>query len=146
MMNHVTYHHYGASVIHAPIAQLRRDMHAVLNVPPDALRAAEHATTVLQEMTDHPSGTHVLTYRSTLCAPEIAGYSAACTLTSVADAPHTIFVEWMRDYRPAAPTDHDRMRAFVSALIDQDRAIASRLAAEYGGAEVFYIDYTLGGA
>ena len=145
-MNHITYHHYGASVIHAPINQLRRDMHAVLNMASDALRAAEHTATVREQATDDPSGTHVLLYRSTLCAPEIAEYSATCTLAGVADAPHTTFVEWMREYRPAALTDHDQIKPFVSAMIDQDREIASRFAAEYGNPEVFYIDYTLGGA
>jgi hypothetical protein len=145
-MNHVTYHHYGASVIHAPINQLRRDMYAVLTLPPDALLAADHAAAVLEGVTDCPSRTRVLTCRSTIGAPEIAEYRAACTLTSVADAPHATFIEWTREYRPATPTDHDRMQAVVSALIEQDRTIASRLACDYGSTEVFYIDYTLGGA
>jgi hypothetical protein len=145
-MSHMSYHHYGASVIHAPITQLRRDMHTALDITPDALRMAEHTTTTLQEVTDHSSGAHVLTYCSTVYALELAEYSATCTLASVADAPHTTFVEWMREYRPTLPADHDQIRAFVSTLIDQDRAIASRLEAEYGSSEVFYIDYTLGGA
>src|SRR5262245_55513389 len=141
-MNHRTYHHYGASVIHAPISQLRRDMHAALVIAPDALHTAEHATMVLQEATDCRAEAHALTYRSTMTAPELDEYSATCTLASVADAPHTTFVEWTREYRPAVAIDHDRIRAFVSTLVDQDRAIASRLEAEYGSTEVFYIDYT----
>jgi hypothetical protein len=156
-----TYHHYGASVINAPIDQLQREMHTILNVPEDTARAARRAigttaaavaeqsqpcvqlddTTILEEVIDRVSGTHTLTYRSTTCAPEVAQYVATCTLQRVADAPNTTFVEWMRMYRPAG---HDQIRRFVSALVDQDQAIASRFAAEYGSAEVLYIDYTLG--
>jgi hypothetical protein len=138
----VTYHHYGATVLNAPINQLRCDMHAVLNVAQDTVRT----TAVMEEGIDSVAGTHTLTYRSTTCAPEIAEYVATCTLQRVADAPHTTFVEWMRAYRPAAPTDNDQIRPFVSSLVDQDQAIASRFAAEYGSTEVLYIDYTLGGA
>jgi hypothetical protein len=145
-MNQLTYHHYGASVIRAPINQLRRDLQAVLHVPADALCAARHTTEALEEVTDCRSGTRVLTCRSTVAVPEFAEYRAVYTLTSQADTPHTTLVEWTREYRPATPTDHDRTRAFVSALVEQDRAIASRLAAEYENSEVFYIDYTLGGA
>jgi hypothetical protein len=86
----------------------------------------------------------MLTYRSTMGAPEIAEYVATWTLTCSADAPHMTFVEWMREYRPAALTNHDQLRPFVSALIDQDRDIAARFAAQYGSPEVVYIDYTLG--
>jgi len=166
----VTYHHYGASVIHAPLAQLRRDMHAILNVPADLVRAAGRATdvaaaasseqgrpcvqlaiqlgatAVLEEAIDSMAGKHTLIYRSTSCAPGIAEYVATCTLQCVEDAPHTTFVEWMRAYRPAARADDDQIRPFVSSLLDQDQAITSRLAAEYGSPEVLYIDYTLGGA
>ena len=88
----------------------------------------------------------MLTYCSTVYALELKEYSATCTLASVADAPHTTFVEWMRAYRPAARADDDQIRPFVSSLLDQDQAITSRLAAEYGSPEVLYIDYTLGGA
>jgi hypothetical protein len=145
-MNQLTYHHYGATVLNAPIAQLRRDMHTILNVPPDLVRTRGHTAAVLEEVIDRVAGTHTLAYRSTVCAPEIAEYVATCTLACGADAPHTTFIEWMREYRPAALTDNDQMRPFVSALIDQDQAIAAQFAAEYGSTEVFYIDYTLGGA
>lgn len=165
----LTYHHYGASLIHAPIAQLRRDMQAILNAPADLVRAAERATdaavaasseqgrpavqlaiqlgaiAVLEEAIDGVAGKHTLTYRSTTCTSEIAEYVATCTLLCVEEAPHTTFVEWMREYRPAARADHEQIRPFVSSLLDQDQAIASRLATEYGSAEVLYIDYTLGG-
>ena len=165
----VTYHNYGASVINAPIAQLRQDMHAILNVPADLVRAAGcatdaaagaspeqgqpfvqlaiqlGATAVLEEAIDRVARKHTLTYRATTCAPEIAEYVATCTLQCVEEAPHTTFVEWMRVYRPAARTVQDQIRLFVNSLVDQDQAIISRLAAEYGSAEVLYIDYTLGG-
>jgi hypothetical protein len=166
----VSYHHYGATVLNAPINQLRRNMHSILNVPEDTVRAARRATgvpaaalaepsqpcfqlaiqlgetAVLEEKIDGVAGTHTLTYRSTTCAPDIAEYVASCTLQRMADAPHTTFVEWMRAYRPAAPTVTDQIRPFVSSLVDQDQAIASRFAAEYGSTEVLYIDYTIGGA
>ena len=145
-MNLVTYHHYGASLIHAPIDRLRRDMYAALDSAPDALRAAERATTILAEVTDSSLGTHLLSYRSTMGAPELAQYSVICTLASVVDAPHCTFVEWTREYRPAVPADQARIRALVRALVDQDQAIASQLATKYGSTEVFCIDYTLGGA
>ena len=145
-MNQLTYHQYSATVLNAPIAQLRRDMQAILNVPPDLVRAGGFTTAVLEEVIDRVAGTHTLAYRSTTCAPEIAEYVATCTLACGADAPHTTFIEWMRAYRPAALTDNDQMRPFVSALINQDQAIASRFVAEYGSTEVFSIDYTLGGA
>ena len=145
-MNHVTYHHYGATILDAPIAQLHGDMVAILNVPLNLARPTAHPITVMEEMTDCAAGTHTLTYRSTMCVPEIAEYVATWTLARSADAPHTIMVEWMREYRPAAPINHDQIRPFVSAQIDQDRVIASRFAAEYGSPEIVYIDYTLGGA
>jgi hypothetical protein len=145
MMNCVTYHHYGATILDASIAQLRGDIDVILNTSLDLARPIGRPSTILKETTDCAAGTHTLTYRSTLCAPEIAEYSATYTLASVADAPHTTFVEWMREYRPAAPAGHDQISPFVSALIDQDRAIASWFAAEYGSPEVIYIDYTLGG-
>lgn len=169
-MMSVTFHHYGASVVNASIAQLRRDMHAMLNVPADLVRAAGRAanaaasasseqgrpfvqlaiqlgaTAFLEEAIDGVAGKHTLTYRSTTCAPEIAEYVATCTLQRLEDAPHMTFVEWMRAYRPAARADNDQIRPFVSSLLDQDQAITSRLAAEYGSPEVLCIDYTLGGA
>ena len=165
----VTFHHYGATVLDAPIHQLRRDMYTILNVPEVIVRTPRRATsvaavavaeqsqpcvqlaiepddtTVLEEVIDRVSGTHALTYHWTTCAPEIAEYVATCTLQRVADAPNTTFVEWTRAYRLAAPTDHDQVERFVRALVDQDQAIASRLAAEYSSTEVLYIDYTIGG-
>jgi hypothetical protein len=145
MMNHITYHHYGATILNAPIAQLYGDMDALLNVPLNLARMTGHPIKVMEEMTDCAAGTHTLTYRSTMCVPEIAEYVATWTLACIANAPHTTLVEWMREYRPAAPTTHEQIRPFVSALIDQDREIASRFAAEYSNPEVIYIDYTLGG-
>src|SRR6266540_2009925 len=103
----VTYHHYGATVLNAPVDHLRHDMFALLNVPQDSVRTAGRATgsadaasaelsrpclplamqigdtTVLEEVIDRVSGTHALTYRSTTCAPEIAEYVATCTLQSM---------------------------------------------------------------
>src|SRR5207244_3333213 len=35
----LTYHHYSASVIHAPINQLHCDMHSILSVQPDLIHA-----------------------------------------------------------------------------------------------------------
>ena len=165
----VTYHHYSAAVLNAPINQLGRDLHSILNVPQDTVYAARRATgsaaaalaeqsqpcvqlaiqlsdtTVLEEVIDRVAGTHALTYRSTACAPEIAEYVATCTLQRMADAPNNTFVEWMRAYRLAAHTDHDQIRPFVSTLVDQDQAIASWFAAAYGSAEILSIDYTIGG-
>ena len=143
-MNHVTYHHYGATILDAPIAQLHGDMDAILNAPLNLARTMGYTTAVIEEITNHMAGSHALTYRSTMGVPEIAKYVATWTLASVADAPHTTLVEWMREYRPAALTTHDQIRPFVSALIDQDREIASRFAAEYGSPEGIYLDYTLG--
>jgi hypothetical protein len=144
-MNHVTYHHYGATILDAPIAQLRGDMDTILNAPSALELSVGRTTGVLKEITGHRAGSHTLIYRSTMDVPEIAEYVTTWTLACVADAPHTTFVEWMREYRPATSTNHDQIRPIVSALIDQDRAIASRFAAEYGSPEVVYIDYTLGG-
>src|SRR5258708_39590535 len=121
MMNRVTYHHYGATILDASIAQLRGDMDAILNAPLNLARPIGHPNTILNETTDCAAGTHTLTYRSTMCAPELAEYVITWTLACVADAPHTTFVEWMREYRPAALTTHDQIRPFVSALIDPDR-------------------------
>src|SRR5215213_11127856 len=102
-MNHLTYHHYGATILDVPIAQLRCDMHTILNLP-SALEPSEgHRTGVLEEMTVCAAGTHTLTYRSTTCMPELAEYAATWTFACSAAAPHTIMVEWMREYRPAAP-------------------------------------------
>jgi hypothetical protein len=143
-MNQVTYHHYGATILNAPIAQLRRDIHAIFSIPSDLVRTVGHTAAVLEEAVDCGSGSHMLSYRSTLCAPELAEYCATYKLASVADAPHTTFVEWTRDYRPAEPVGRDQVQPLVSSLIDQDRALASRFSVEYGSAEVFYIDYTLG--
>src|SRR5215208_5174820 len=131
-MNHVTYHHYGATILDAPITQLHGDMDAILNLA----RTTGYTTAVIEEITDHAAGAHTLTYRSIEGVPEIAKYIATWTLASVADAPHTTFVEWMREYRPAVSGNHDQIQPFVSALIEQDRAIASRFAAEYGSPEV----------
>jgi hypothetical protein len=165
----VTYHHYSAAVLNAPINQLRRDLHTILSVPQSAMRAARRATgsataalvepsqpcvqlaiqlsdtTILEEEIDHVSGTHALTYRSTACAPEIAEYVATCTLQRMADASNNTFVEWMHTYQLAAHTDHDQIRPFISTLVDQDQAIASWFAAAYGSAEILSIDYTIGG-
>jgi len=145
MMNRETYHHYGATILDASIAQLRGDMDAILNAPLDLANPTGRPRTILKETTDCAAGTHTLTCRSTTCAPELAEYVITWTLACAADAPHTTFVEWMREYRPAAPAGHDQISPFVSTLIDQDRAIASWFAAEYGSPEVIYIDYTLGG-
>jgi len=103
-------------------------------------------TTILEEVIDRVSGMHALTYRSTACTPEIAEYIATCTLQHLADAPHTTFIEWTREYRLDADADHDRIHPFVSSLVDQDQMIASTFAAKYDNAEVLLIDYTLGGA
>jgi hypothetical protein len=146
MMNHVTYHHYGATILDAPIAELHGDMDAILNVPLNLAHPTRRPVTDMEKMTDCAAGTHTLTYRSTMGVPEIAEYVATWTLACIADAPHTTMVEWMREYRPAAPINHDQIRTFVSALIDQEREIALRFAAEYGNPEVIFIDYTLGGA
>jgi hypothetical protein len=51
--------------------------------------------------------------------------------------------EWMREYRPAALTDNDLIRAFVSTLVEQDQAIASWFAVTCCSAEVLSIDYTI---
>jgi hypothetical protein len=153
----LTYHYYSASIIHAPINQLHCDMHSILSMQPDLIHAGVSAaprwfstqlgtTVALEEASDRVAGTCTLTYRPTACAPEIAEYIATCTLQRVADAPHTTFVEWMRAYRPAASASHDQIDPFVSALLDQDQAIAAQLGAVYGSTEVFSIDYTLGGA
>jgi hypothetical protein len=166
----VTYHQYGATVLNAPIDHLRRDMYAILNVPHESVAPARHGigsidgalvemsqpcfplaiqfgdTTILEEVIDRVSGTHALTYRSTACTPEIAEYIATCTLQHLADAPHTTFIEWTREYRLDADADHDRIHPFVSSLVDQDQMIASTFAAKYDNAEVLLIDYTLGGA
>jgi hypothetical protein len=145
MMNHVTYHHYGATILDAPIAQLHCDMDTILNVPLNLACTIGHSSVVRQEMGDCAVGTHTMTYRSAMCVPEIAEYVATWTLARIGDAPHTTLVEWRREYRLAALITHDQIRPFVSALIDQDREIASRFAAEYDSPEVIYIDYTLGG-
>lgn len=152
----LTYHHYGASVIQAPINQLHCDMHNILSAQPDLIyadvSAVPHRSSIqlgtivaLEEASDRVAGTCTLTYRPTTYAPEIAEYTATCTLQRVADAPHTTFVEWMRAYRPAASASHDQIDPFLSALLEQDQAIAAQLAV-YGSSEVFWIDYTLGGA
>jgi hypothetical protein len=145
MMNHITYHHYGATILDAPIAQLHADIGALLDVPPDLVRTIGHPTTVTQQMSDCAAGAHTLICRSTVSVPEIAEYITTWTLACIADAPHTTLVEWMREYRPATSSDHDQIRPFVNTLIDQDRMIAARFAAEYGGSEVVYVNYTLGG-
>ena len=165
----ITYHHYSATVLNAPINQLRRDLHTILNLPQDTVRTTRRATgsaaaalaeqtqpcmqlaiqlsdtTILEEVIDRRSGMHALTYRSTGCALEIAEYVTTCTLQNMTDAPDNTFVEWMHAYRLAAHTDHDQIRPFVTTLVDQDQAIASWFAAAYGSAEVLSIDYTIGG-
>jgi hypothetical protein len=145
MMNHVTYHHYGATILEAPIAELHAGIGALLNVPLDLGRMIGHPTTVTEEMSGYAAGTHTLICRSTTSVPEIAEYITTWTLACIADAPHMTLVEWMREYRPAAPSEHDQIQPFVSTLLDHDRVIASLFATEYGGSEVVYIDYTLGG-
>jgi hypothetical protein len=164
----LTYHHYSATVLNTPINQLERDLYTILNVPKGIVCEARRATgsaaatlaeqshpcvqlsiqlsgtTVLEEAIDRVSGTHALTYRSTVCAPEITEYVATCTLQRMTNAPNTTFVEWMRAYRLAAHTNHEQLRPFVSALVDQDQAIASRFAAAHGSTEVLSIDYTIG--
>jgi len=129
----VTYHHYGASLIHAPIDQLRRDMQEMLGLPADIARGEEPM-----------AATYTLSYCPPTRAPGLVEYIIDCRLQCVADAPTATFVEWMRAYRPAAPVC--QVQTFARELAAQDRAIAARLAAEYGGAEVIYMDYTLGGA
>jgi hypothetical protein len=145
-MNQVTYHHYGTTILNAPIALLRRDLHTILSVPADLVHTVGCTTSVLEEVVDCASGSHTLIYRSTKGAPELAEYVASCMLACVADAPNTTFVEWEREYRPAESVNRDTVQPIVSALVEQDQAIASRLAADYGSTEVFFIDYTLGGA
>ena len=113
-MNHLTYHHYGATILDAPIAQLHGDMDAMLNLPMNLVPAGGHPITHMEELTDCAAGTHTLTYRSTTCMPEIAEYIATWTLARSADAPHSTMVEWTREYRPAAPINHDQIRTFVS--------------------------------
>ncbi|HJZ49327.1 MAG TPA: hypothetical protein VKE41_19255 [Roseiflexaceae bacterium] len=131
----LTHHHYGASLIHAPIDQLRREIHGILYTP-------LHAT--LEEAIDRTGTTYTLSYRPATGAPGIVEYVVTCTLQSVADASQATVVEWRRVYRTAAPVC--QVQSFVSAQVAQDQAIATRLAAKYRGAEVMYIDYTLGGA
>jgi hypothetical protein len=142
----ITYHHYGATVLNMPITQLPLNMLTILRLPIDRVGVAAHATIALEETGDGVAHTHTLTYRSNSCAAELAEYVVTCTLRPVADAPHTTFFEWMRAYRPATSVHDDQICSFVSAMVDQDQAIAARLAAECGGEEVLCIDYTLGAA
>jgi hypothetical protein len=128
----LTYHHYGASLIQAPIDNLQRDIQAVLDLPADIAGAAA------------PTAARTLTYRSATCAPGIDEYTVTCTLQSVADTPSATFVEWMRAYRPADAAGQEQIHRFNRALAARDQAVADRLAAEYDGAEVMYMDYTLG--
>ena len=129
----VTYHHYGASLIQAPIDQLRREMQAMLGLPAELARGDERA-----------AASYKLSYCPPTRAPGLVEYAITCTLQCVADAPAATFVEWMRIYRPAAPICH--INAFERELAARDRAIADRLAAEYSGTEVMYMNYTLGTA
>ena len=164
----ITYHHYGAGLIHAPIDQLRRDMQEMLGLPASIARGDEHAastaaavvaaphnahaqkalrpaaTALLEQAPDGSAATYTLSYRPPTRAPGLVDYSITCTLQCLVDAPDATFVEWMRAYRPAAPIC--QVQTFASELAAQDRAIAARLAARYSGAEVMYMDYTLGGA
>jgi hypothetical protein len=143
----LTYHHYGASFINAPIDQLRRDIQAMLDMPTNLAHAAASAAPgALADAIECPDATHMLTYRSTTCAPGIAEYVVTCSLQCVADAPAATFVEWMRAYRPAAAAGQEQIRTFARALVARDQAVANRLTTEYDGAEVMYMDYTLGGA
>jgi hypothetical protein len=154
----ITYHHYGASLIHAPIDHLQRDIQAMLDIPADLARAAASAVpraqpalqpaaaAILEEAIDCAAARRTLTYRSATSAPGIAEYVVTCTLESVADAPAATFVEWMRAYRPAIAAGQEQIGSFVRALAAQDQSVADRLAAEYNCAEVMYMDYTLGGA
>jgi hypothetical protein len=127
----VTYHHYGASLIHAPIEQLRRDMQEMLGMPADIAGGAERT-----------AASHTLSYCPPTHAPGLGGYKIICSLQCVADAPTATFVEWMRTYRPTAPICHTK--AFARELAAQDQLICDRLAAKYDGSEVVYMDYTLG--
>jgi hypothetical protein len=129
----LTYHHYGASLIQAPIEHLQRDIQAMLDMPTDLARAAASAAT------------DTLIYRSGTCAPGIAEYVVTCTLQPMADNPAATFVEWMRAYRPDAAADQEQICTYTRALTVRDQAVADRLAAEYDCAEVLYMDYTLGG-
>jgi len=141
----ITFHHYGAAVLGVPITQLRLDLQAILQMPAELVGRAEHATVDLEEASDGLASTHTLTYRSGSCVAAIGEYIAACTLRPVEGAPHTTLVEWTRAYRPAATSMAEQVRPFVGAMVGQDQAIAARLAADYAGAEVLYIDYSLGG-
>jgi hypothetical protein len=40
----LTYHHYGATVLNAPISQLQCNLYAILNLPQDIMHAALRAT------------------------------------------------------------------------------------------------------
>jgi hypothetical protein len=142
----ITFHHYGATVLNMPISQVRFNLQAILRMPFELVNGAEHATADLEEASDGLASTHTLTYRAATCAVAVAEYTAACTLRPVADAPHTTFFEWTRVYRFATPAGQDQISPFVSAMVGQDRAIAARLAVEYAGAEVLYMDYTIGAA
>jgi hypothetical protein len=161
-----TYHHYGATLITTPIDRLWRDMRAMLSAPhsivqdldpADGVLAAHHSstlqlanqwgdTTVLEEASGRSEAARTLTYRSTERAPDLAEYIATCTLQPVMDKPGKTFIEWTRAYRPSAQADPGQLRAFVAHLIEQDQAIAARCAVADSGAEVLFIDYTLGDA
>jgi hypothetical protein len=124
----ITYYHYGASVVHAPLDQLRGNMSAILNMP-----------------LARPSATaQTLTYRATACAPGIAEYTVTCTLQPMEDAPAATFVEWMRAYRPAAAAGQEQIHSFGRALATQDHAVADQLATVDDSAETLFMDYTLG--
>lgn len=144
-MNNVSYHHYGASVIDAPIDQLRGNIQAVLNLSGDAQPIAEHAIVGQAGMLDQPCGMFVGIPCSIRSTHKLAEYSATWTLSALEDAPHRTLFEWMREYHSTAPAHDEQMETLISALVEQDRALALRLAAEYGSTEVFYIDYLLGG-
>ena len=131
----LTYHHYGASLVHAPIDQLRRDIHSILGMPAHA---------ALEQALDHTGATYTLSYRPATRAPGLVEYVFTCTLQRMADAAPATFVEWTRAYRTAAPIC--QVQSFAHAQVEQDQAIAARLAAAYDGAEVMYMDYTLGSA
>ena len=161
-----TYHHYGATVITTPIDRLWRDMRAILIAPQSIVQDRDPAdgvlaepqssalqlanqwgdTTILEQASGRSEETRALTYRSTGRAPDLAEYSATCTLQPLLDKPGTTLVEWTYAYRPSAQADPGQLRAFVAHLIAQDQAIAAQCAVADSGAEVLCIDYTLGDA
>jgi len=152
-------------MITTPIDRLWRDMRAMLIAPQSIVQDRDPAdgvlaephwfalqlanqwddTAVLEEASGQSEQTRTLTYRSTGRAPDLAEYIATCTLRPVMDKPGKTLIEWTRDYRPSAHADPGELRALVAYLIEQDQAIAATCAVADSGAEVLFIDYTLGG-